>query len=179
MLCVGLGQEGVLWISDTETILAFSSSSSIMAALQCFAVVMTWHIEMVQLHIWPPMTAQVKDYMAATSSHPSGALAPVQGEKVETQPSPSKPLPNDEPQPDLTQDIRELCLDQVWEELGPLHMEIARREGPPLDGLQVPWGGSTAEVDDTDVKCLLSMLTAGLRMGTPRINTCSGHFWED
>ena len=45
-VCVGLGQEhpeGVLQISDTETVLAFSSCSCMLAALQHFAVAMTWH----------------------------------------------------------------------------------------------------------------------------------------
>ena len=75
-LCVGFRQEhteGVLQISDTETILAFSSSPSMMAALQCLAVAMTWCDEPFWLCIWPPMTIQVRDYIAATSSHPSGA----------------------------------------------------------------------------------------------------------
>ena len=45
-LCIGLGQEhqeGVLQISGTKTILAFSSIPNMMAALQCFAAAKTWH----------------------------------------------------------------------------------------------------------------------------------------
>ena len=68
------------------------------------------------------MTVQVRNYIAATSSHPSGTPALAQCEVVGTQPSPSKPHPDDEPQPDLTQDIRELCLDQLLEALRALQM---------------------------------------------------------
>ena len=71
---------------------------------------------------------QVRDYIAATSSCPSGALVSTQGQEVETQPSPSKPHPDDEPHMDLTWDIRELSLDQLWEVLRGLQMKIARRE---------------------------------------------------
>ena len=112
-LCVGLGQEhleGVLWASDTETVIAFSSSP-MMAASQCFAVAMTWNDELVWLHICPPTIVQVRDYIAATSRHPCGTLAPTLGEEVETQPSCSMPYPSDEPLSDLTLDIRELHLD--------------------------------------------------------------------
>ena len=86
-LCIGLGQEhpeGVLQISDTETILVFSSGPSMMAASQHFAVATTWPDELVQLCFWPPTTMLVRDYIAATSSHPSGALTLAQGKEVET-----------------------------------------------------------------------------------------------
>ena len=56
-LCISLRQEqpeGVLWASDTETVIAFLSSPSMMAASQHFAVAMTWHDKPVLLCIWPP-----------------------------------------------------------------------------------------------------------------------------
>ena len=81
------------------------------------------------------MTAQVRNCISARSSHPSGTTVPAQGEEVETQPSPSKSQPDDEPQLDLTWDIWELHLDQLSEALRALHMEIAKKEGPHL-----PWG---------------------------------------
>ena len=70
-LCIGLVQEhpdGVLQILDAEMLLAFSSNPSMMAALQYFAMAMTWHDEPVQLHIWPPTTMQVRDYIVATNN---------------------------------------------------------------------------------------------------------------
>ena len=84
-----------------------------MAVLQCFAVATTWCNEPVQLCIWPPMTMQVRDYIAATSSCPSGVPALAQGEEVETLPSPSEPHPNNEPQSDLSWDICVLCYNRV------------------------------------------------------------------
>ena len=116
-----------------------------MAASQQFATAMIWSDKLVWLHIWPPTTMQVRDYIAATSSHPSGALAPAQGEEVETQPSPNEPHPNAEPQSDLTQDIWELWLDQLWEVLRALHMEIVRGRGCTPTGVALgqsegPWG---------------------------------------
>ena len=86
-LCVGLGQEhleGVLWVSDAKIVLVFSSDPSMMAALQCFGATMTWHDDPAWHCIWPPTTVQVRDYFAAMSSHPSGALAPAWDEEVET-----------------------------------------------------------------------------------------------
>ena len=56
-LCLGLGQEhleGMLWLSDTETVLAFLSGSDIMATLCHFAAAMVWHGEPVKLCIQPP-----------------------------------------------------------------------------------------------------------------------------
>ena len=77
-MSIGLGQEhseGVLLISDMETILAFSSSPSMLAASQCIAAATTWCNEPVQLSIWPPTNVQVRDYIAAASSCPLVLLA--------------------------------------------------------------------------------------------------------
>ena len=72
-LFVGLGQEhleGVLQLSDTETALAFPSGSNMMVTSCHFAVAMAWHGKPIKLCIWPPITMQVRDYIAMQSSHP-------------------------------------------------------------------------------------------------------------
>ena len=54
-LCIGLGKEhpeGVLWLLDTETVLAFLSDSNMMATLHYFSAAMGWHSEPFKLHIW-------------------------------------------------------------------------------------------------------------------------------
>ena len=56
-LCVGLGQEhleGVLQLLDTEAVLALPSGSNMTATLHLFAMVSVWHVEPVNLCIWPP-----------------------------------------------------------------------------------------------------------------------------
>ena len=81
-LCIGLGQEhpgGVLQLSDTKTVLAFPSNSDIMAASCHLAVATVWHGNPIKLHIWPLMSMQVRDYIAARSSCLSGTQVPVQG----------------------------------------------------------------------------------------------------
>ena len=93
-LCVSFGQEhpeDVLQLSDTETVLAFSSISNMMAALCHFVVAMNWCGEPVRLCIWLLMTMQVNDYIAMWSSCPSGAQVPVQGEWWISLPSPASP----------------------------------------------------------------------------------------
>ena len=137
-MCISLGQEhleGVLWASDTETVIAFSSDLSMMAAMQCFAAVTTLHDKLIWLCIWPPQLCRsgttLLPWLAALWYYSSAC----QGEEVETQPSSSKPWPHDEPLLDLTWDIRELCLDQLWEVFRALHVEIARREGHTSPGI--------------------------------------------
>ena len=132
-LYIGSGQEhleGVLWLSDTETVLAFSSSSNMMAASCHFAEAMNWHGKPVRLHIQPPMTVQVRDYNAMWSSHPFGTQTPVQGEGMDTQPLPSKPHLDNRPQTELTtRDIWNLDNDQLRDALEAVQFMTARREG--------------------------------------------------
>ena len=120
-LCVGLGQEhpeGVLQLSDTEMVLAFSSTSNMIAMLCHFAVAMNWHGEPVKFPIWPLMPMQVRNYIAAQSSHLSGTQAPVQGEGMDAQPLPSKPHLDNGPWMDLaTRDLWDLDSNQLWEAL--------------------------------------------------------------
>ena len=103
------------------------------------------------------MILQVRDYIAARSSHPSGTQVPAQGGEVETQALPSEPSLDDGSQRELIQDIGDLDNDQLWEVLEALHMEIARREGAasqhrlPLGSLSVPSGGKMAGMDDREV----------------------------
>ena len=144
-----------------------------MVASQCFAAAMTWHGELVWLCIWPPMTMQVRDYIAATSSHPSGTPVLAHGEEVETHPSPSMLYPDTEPWLDLTSYICELDLDQLWVMLRALLIEIAGREGAappqgcPQGSLRVPGDGGMAEVDDGQV-------TFHGRRGGDQVNLHSG-----
>ena len=91
------------------------------------------------------MSVQVRNYIAARSSHPSGVQVPAQGGTVETGPLPSKPHLDNGPQTELTRDLLDLDYDQLWELLEAVQLEAARREGPhPIwvtpgqsDG---PWG---------------------------------------
>ena len=66
-LWIGLGQahlEGVLWLLDTETVLAFWSSSEMIAASCLFTMAMVWHDEPIKIHVHPPMGLQVREYVA-------------------------------------------------------------------------------------------------------------------
>ena len=54
----------MLGLSDTEMVLAFSSSSNMMAASCHFAVATDWHSKLVRLSIQPLMTMQVRDYIS-------------------------------------------------------------------------------------------------------------------
>ena len=81
-LCVGFGQEhpeGVLQLSDTETVLAFWCNSNMIATLHHLAASMVWCGNAIKLHIKSLMSMQVRDYIAARSSHFSGAWMPVIG----------------------------------------------------------------------------------------------------
>ena len=74
-LCVGLGQEhpeGVLQLSDTETVLAFWCNSNIMATIHCLIAATVWQGEPIMLHILPLKGRQVRNYVTRRGSHPSG-----------------------------------------------------------------------------------------------------------
>ena len=133
-LCIGLGQEhpeGVLQLLDTETVLAFSSGSNMMAALCHFAVAMNWYGKPVKLCIWFLTAMQVRDYIAMCSSHPSGAQAPVQCDGVDTQALPSEPHLDNGLQTELiTRYLQNLEDDQLQELLETVQFETARMEGP-------------------------------------------------
>ena len=56
-LCIGLGQvhpEGMLWLLDTKTVLAFQSSSEMLAATCLFTAAMVWHDEPIKICVCPP-----------------------------------------------------------------------------------------------------------------------------
>ena len=73
---------------------------------------------------------QVRDYIAAQSSHPSDTQVPVHCEGIGTQPLPSGPHLDNRPQTDLaTRDLWDLDDDQLWEVLEAVHLETARWEG--------------------------------------------------
>ena len=100
------------------------------------------------------MSIQVRDYIAARSSHPSGTHLLTQGGDMKTQPLPSKPHLDNGPQPELTRDIWDLDYDQLCGLLKAFLMEIARREwvAPPH---RLPQGqsegNSEANMDDGKV----------------------------
>ena len=159
-LSIGLGQEyleGVPQLLDTETVLAFPVSSNMIAIFHCFAAAMIRHGKPVKFCLWPPKTMQVRHYIATRGSHSSGTQAPAQGEEVESWPLPSEPHLDNGPQLELTWDIWDLDIDELWEVLKALHMEVGRSEGAappqgsPGGSLRVPWGGGMAKVDVGEV----------------------------
>ena len=59
-LCVGMGQvhlNGVLWLSVTESVIAFDSSEEMLACLITMATV--WHDDSLRLCTQPPTVAQI------------------------------------------------------------------------------------------------------------------------
>ena len=106
-LYVGLGQEhaeGVLQPLETKTVLTFQSNSDMMATMCHLTVATVWHIKPIKLHIQPQISMQVRDYIAAGGSHPSGAQVHVQGGSG-CPTSPSEPHLGDGPWPELTRVI--------------------------------------------------------------------------
>ena len=117
---------------------------------------------------------------------------------------PAKPSPDDGLWRTYTRDIQELDNDQLQEVLEALLFKMARREGVtllhglPWANMWVPRGDSETSMaygqvglegkgwqivkptkwptspQQANVGCLLGMLAARLRMGTPRINTFIG-----
>ena len=66
-LCVGLGQEhseDVLWLLDTETVLAFWCESNMMATTHHLTLATVSPSEPIKLHVLPPKSRQVRDYVA-------------------------------------------------------------------------------------------------------------------
>ena len=88
-----------------------------------------WHDEPIKLHMWSQTSTQVWDYIAANTSYPSDIQAPVQVRRLNTQPLPNKPNPDDGPQMDLTRDVQDLDNDQLRKMLEALQMETVRSEG--------------------------------------------------
>ena len=104
VMCEGLGWEhskGVQWLTEIGTVLTFWSNSEMMAALHWLAATTVWHGDPIALHIWPPSTKKVRDYIAARDNCPSDAYVQAPGEGVEFQPS-SEPIPYDGFQRTLT-----------------------------------------------------------------------------
>ena len=84
-LCMGLGQahlEVVLWLSDTETVLAFQSGSEMMATMHLFTKAMVWHDEPIKICVHPPTGMQVQEYMASKGRHPSDTQVQILGGEV-------------------------------------------------------------------------------------------------
>ena len=107
-----------------------SSGFNMLAASSHFAVATTWCSKPVRLCIWSPMTMQVRDYLAAWSSHLSGTHMPIKGEGVDTQPLPSEPHLDNGPQMELTtRDLWDLDNDQLQEALEVVQFKTARKEG--------------------------------------------------
>ena len=84
-LCIGLGQahlEGVLWISETEAVLAFQSTSKLTAVMHLLGVSMVWYDEPIKCCVCPPTAAQAREYVASRGQHPFGTQAPGLGREV-------------------------------------------------------------------------------------------------
>ena len=157
-LCVGLCQEhpeGVLQLLDTETVLAFPSDFYLMATICHFTVATVWCGKPEKLCIWPLMSACEKLHCCKEKS-PLWCASACLGGEMETQPLPSEPHLDNGPQTELTRDLWDLDDDQLWEVLEAVQLEAARREGaaPPhgsSQGLRVPEGGGTADLDNGEV----------------------------
>ena len=82
---MGLGKahlEGVLWISDTDAVLAFRFTSKLMAMIHLLCVAMVWHDEPIKLSVCPPTNAQAREYVAVRGQHPSSTQAQGPGREV-------------------------------------------------------------------------------------------------
>ena len=91
-LCIVLGQEhpeGVLQVSDTETVLAFQCVSNMMAMMCHLTAAMIWWDEPIVLCILPPKGRQVREYVTMRSSHQSHTQMYIQGRGMGTQPLPN------------------------------------------------------------------------------------------
>ena len=122
-LCIGLGQvhqEGVLWLSYTETVLTFCSGSEMMATVPPYMVAMSLHDEPIQICVHQPTGTQGREYVALRGRCPSGTQVQIQGGEV-SQSSPSEPQG---PQPQLHMAIRGLDDAQLREALEELLLEM-------------------------------------------------------
>ena len=138
-LCVGLDQvhpQGVLQLLDTEMVLTFWSSSEMLATMHLFTT--AWHDESIRLCVYPPTSAQVREYMASRSRCPSGTQAPIQSEEGVPKLSPSEPLESWLQFHLALRDLDDVQLRHVMEEL---QQETARRERttPPLGSPLGQW----------------------------------------
>ena len=72
----------MLWLSETKVVIAFSSTSELMAAMHLLDVDTAWHDKPIRLHIHPPTNTKVRDYIAVRGRCPSGAHVWIPGEEV-------------------------------------------------------------------------------------------------
>ena len=67
-LYLDLGQahpEGLLQISETKALLAFQSTTEMTAVMCLLGAAMAWHDEPIRLHICPPTSTHITDYVPA------------------------------------------------------------------------------------------------------------------
>ena len=82
--------KGVLWLLDTKKVLAFWSSSEVLAIKHLFTAASVWHGESIKVHVCPSAGAQVREYVTSRSRYPSGVQTPILSGEVLTQLSPSE-----------------------------------------------------------------------------------------
>ena len=99
-----------------------------MATGHWLTAAMVWHNEPIKLHILSPVCRQVGDYHCCKDQSPLWCLSACTGDRVDTQPLPSKPNPDDGPQIELTRDVWGLDDYQLLEVLEALQKEMARKE---------------------------------------------------
>ena len=149
-LCIGVGQEyavGVLWLPDTEAVLASKCDTNMMAMMCCLTAAKICWDEPIMLCILPHKGRQVREYVTMRSSSPSVTQTNVQGWRVGIWPLSNLPSqdkgPSEAqasmPQAELTRDVKDLGEDQLQEVLEVLQTEMAQRDGA-ASPLGLPWG---------------------------------------
>ena len=131
-LCVSLGQahpDGVFQILETKALLAFCSTTEMMATMHLLGAAMAWCNKPIGLHTHPPTNTDLRTYVAVRGAHLSSAQTLTSGREVVSQ----SPL--------ATLTLRRgPCLLSRWP-LGTWGFPVKTINGRPLAG------GSTQRVD--------------------------------
>ena len=202
--CLGQAcPESVLQLSETEVVLKFWSTSEMMALMHLSGATMMWHNKPIRHCIHPPTSTQVREYVAVRGRCPSSAQTQTLVEEVVSQSPPISPILKGAP-PWFHMTLNDTQLRQVMEDLqqeAARREGAAPPVGSPLGQWSVPAGEVDANLEDGEmtlqgggdgdllraatVTCrppwteedfghLLSTFTAGLSLGTLRINTFHG-----
>ena len=111
-----------------------------MASMHCLNVAMVWWGKPVILHILLSKGRQVREYIAARSSHPLGIWTHIKGRDLGVQPLANVPSLEEGlseaqmsmSQMELIRDVWYLDDEQLWEVLEALQTKMAQRDGSHL-----------------------------------------------
>ena len=142
---------------ETKALLAFHSTSEMMAATCLLGVATVWHDEPIRLCINPATTTHLRAYVAERGAYPSCTQIPTPGREVVLHSPPSNPHPEERPFPPFHMALRDPRDAQLRQLMKDLWQEAAHREltayhtGPPFGHWRTPASGVDTDLEDEEV----------------------------